>query len=308
MARPKVIIVTRPQQLSVLEDDDAPEATLDDLALEDELKRENPKGRLYERCQGLRIAPPEIAHGALGQGHAQRHQIEMTLLVDEWELSSGVHTAWSRKMAEQLAARELLVALEEALAEHQAARVEPSVAVSSEDRSDEDVLEVSDADVERFTQGNPKGRLYEWCAQRKIAHPKLELRTVQGAPAVRLALVTVDLASPWCRAKRRKDAEQAAAAALLLLLPEASAPAELDPRSALAAAQQRGELAAYHFEVGEHGPAHARVFTTVGHLSLKDGTEHVTSTFEGSSKKAATLRAARELVRRVYDAQRRGAS
>ncbi|MBZ0117925.1 MAG: hypothetical protein K8H88_13060, partial [Sandaracinaceae bacterium] len=107
MARPKVITVTRPQ----LEDDDAPEATLDVLELEDELKRTNPKGRLYERCQGLRIAPPEIAHRALGQGHAQRHQIEMTLLVEEWELSSGVHTAWSRKTAEQLAARELLAAL-----------------------------------------------------------------------------------------------------------------------------------------------------------------------------------------------------
>ncbi|MBZ0292056.1 MAG: hypothetical protein K8L99_05745, partial [Anaerolineae bacterium] len=85
----------------------------------------------------------------------------------------------------------------------------------------------------------------------------------------------------------------------LPLLPEASAPAELDPRSALAAARERGELASYRFELGEHGPAHARVFTAVGYLSLKDGTEHVTEAFEGPSKKAATLRAARELMHRV---------
>ena len=292
MARLKIVTVTHVPQ--------PPEARRDDLAFEDELKRENPKGRLYERCQGLRIAPPEIAHRALGQGHAQRHQIEMTLLVEEWELSSGVHTAWSRKTAEQLAARELLAALEEVLAEPHAAHVAPAADVAGDDRSGEgDVLEVSEADVERLTQSNPKGRLYEWCAQRKIARPKLELRTVREAPAVRLTLVTVDLTSPWCRATRRKDAEQAAAAALLPLLPEASAPAELDPRSALAAARERGELASYRFELGEHGPAHARVFTAVGYLSLKDGTEHVTEAFEGPSKKAATLRAARELMHRV---------
>lgn len=310
--RVKIVTVNRPQQPSVLDqppaelDDAAGDvdelgSVLDELDLEEELKRSNPKGRLFEQCQKLHVAPPEIRHRAIGRGHEQSHQVELTLLVDEWELSSGIHTAHSRRMAEQLAARDLLATLEEVLAERRA-RAAPAERVAVVEADDGEAFEVDDAEAERLQRDNPKGRLFEWCAQRKIALPRLEARTVGGVPEVRASILTLDLVSPWFRAARRKGAEQAAAAALLPLLPDVDprrAQLELDPRSALTSLQQRGEIAAYRIELEERGPVQARTFTAIGHLTTKDGASHVTEPFEAPSKKAATLLAARELVARA---------
>lgn len=257
-------------------------------AIDEELASDNPKGRLYARCQRLRFAAPTVSHRVVGSTHALRHAIEMTLVAGAWELSSGTHVARSRRAAEQLAARDLLAELEALLADEAGATPAPA--------NVEGVLELREADAFHLSGNNPKGRLFEWCARRKVARPTIEHRALPGGGhEVRLSMATVGLTSSWCRAKRRTDAEQAAAAELVPQLPEVCA-AELDPRGVLASLQQRGEIA-HRFEVGERGPPSASVFTAVGHARTREGAELVTESFEGTSKKAAIVAAARELVR-----------
>jgi len=77
--------------------------------LEAELRALNPKGKLWERCAQLGVPAPRVRHRRVGD----RHQVELLVDVDEWELSSGPLWGWSRKVAEHLAARELLDELDD---------------------------------------------------------------------------------------------------------------------------------------------------------------------------------------------------
>lgn len=177
---------------------------------EDELRRQNPKGRLWERCAKLGVDAPRIAHREIDG----RHQIELTLTLAEWELASGSWWADSRKVAEQLASRSLLEELEEVAREEG-----PSTRTNTDDELD-DVFEVSEADARELLHANAKGRLFEWTQQQKpqVARPKFEARRMKGHVYVRARLARLELESPWFRAPRRRVAEHAAAQALLSLV------------------------------------------------------------------------------------------
>lgn len=269
--------------------------------IEAELRRENPKGHLWERCAQLHPAAPAMRYRVIDG----THQAEMTLEVGDWELASGVQSGWSRKMVEQLAARELLAELESVLAEERAAAPPPAPRAGGED--EEDVWEVAAQDAERVHRTNPKGQLFEWCQKHKIARPRFEARKAKGGGAhVRASLVTLHLSSPWFRASQAKIAEQAAAEALLPLLPEEvspSGPAQLDPRAALHELWQRGLIAEYAFETTTHddAPPHARRFTAIGRATRADGAIVKGEPIEASSKKEARLLAARALLDRLGD-------
>lgn len=276
-----------------------PTATADEL--EAALRRENPKGTLWARCAQLRIDAPRVRHRVIGS----THQAEMTLEIGEWELWSGVQSGGARGLVEQLAARELLGELERLLVDERPdlARV-PAGLAGDED----DVWEVSAADVERLRRENPKGAVFEWCQKRRppVARPRFEVRRAPGGGVhVRATLVTLHLSSPWFRASQAKLAEQAAAEALLPLLPDAEegSPAErLDPRAALSELRQRGAIADYAFEVApKQGPGSVR-FTVVGRVVLPSGAIETSGPMDGASKKEATLLAARALLERVAGA------
>lgn len=274
--------------------------------IEAELRRENPKGRLWERCAQLKIAPPEIRHRKVGD----RHQAELSLEIDAWEVTSGIQSGWSRRMVVQLASRELLAELEALLAEEGGAMPNPPTRGAALAGDDEDVWEVGAGDAERLRSTNPKGQVFEWCQKRKppVARPRFETRKAKGGGVhVRATLVTLHLSSPWFRASQMKLAEQAAAEALLPLLPDEIAEpgrAQLDPRSALSELRQRGVIAGYAFETtSEEGAPHARRFTVVGHLTRPDGAIETSGPLEAPSKKEATLLAARALLDRLSESE-----
>lgn len=222
----------------------------------------------------------------------------MCLDVGEWELTSGVQSGWSRRMVEQLAARELLAELEALLADER-----PVAPLSASD--EDDVWEVGAEDAERLRRTNPKGQVFEWCQKRRppVARPRFETRRVQGRVHVRATLVTLHLSSPWFCASQVKVAEQAAAEALLPLLPDDTdeLPEPIDPRSELNTFKQRGAIADYGFDVRDaHGTSGAaRPFTAVGRMTLANGAIETTRAIEGASKKEAILLAARALLERL---------
>ena len=276
-----------------------PTAIADEL--EAALRRENPKGRLWERCAKLGLELPSVRYRVLGP----THQAEMTLEAGEWELSSGVQSASSRRVVEQLAARELLAELAAFVAEVRPDRARAPAGPADEE---DDVWEVSAEDAERLRRENPKGAVFEWCQKRRppVARPRFEARKAQGGGVhVRATLVTLHLSSPWFRASQAKLAEQAAAEALLPLLPsaeEGNAAEPIDPRAALNELRQRGAIVDYAFEVApEEGPPPTR-FTVVGRVVLPTGASETSGPMRGASKKEATLLAARALLERVAGA------
>ena len=227
----------------------------------------------------------------------------MTLDVDEWELTSGPQAAWSRAMAEQLAARELLAELDALVRDEGLEPPEPPPRATLSD--DDDVWEVDASDADRLRDANPKGAVFEWCQKRRppIARPRFEVRKAPGGGVyVRATLLTLHLASPWFRAARRQTAEQAAAEALLPLLPDElpeQGGGQLDPRSALNELRQKGAIADYAFDVAP-GPGSPQArFTAVGRMTLLGGRVYATASMEGASKKEATLLAAQALLEHV---------
>jgi dsRNA-specific ribonuclease len=267
---------------------------------EEALDLENPKGRLWEACARLHVAPPQIRHAASGP----RHRVEMQLEVGEWELTSGVHWGWSRKVAEQVAARALLDELD-ALGDDEPS-LRPALKPEPESNLGDDVFDVDEEDVARLRQSSPKGQVYEWCQKQRppVRRPRFEMRQARGGGAlVRGWLDTLGLSSPWFRARRRKEAEQAAAEALLLLLPtsedapDADATATANPRTVLNELVQHGRLADCEMEVtSQRGTAHAPLFTAEGRATLLDGRVIRTAPCEGASKREAMTRTARALL------------
>lgn len=149
----------------------------------------------------------------------------MELAHGPWELRSGQHWGDSRKVAEQLAAQALLdelAALE---------RDEPSLRTAGAAAADDEVVVVTEDEVERLRQSNPKGHVYLSCQRRRppVRRPTFEMRKVAGGLLwVRGWLDTLELQSPWFAAKRRKDGEWAAAEALFHLLPASEGAADVD--------------------------------------------------------------------------------
>jgi len=250
--------------------------------LEAQLKRENPKGRLWERCAQLGVSAPRVRHRRVGD----RHQVELVVDVDEWELSSGAQWAWSRKMAEQLAARELLEELDEL-------RPKPARTAA---REDDDVFDVDEDLAERLRSINPKGRAFEWTQRQKppVARPRFEARREGSGMLVRARLDTLDLVTPWFRAGQRKLAEQAAAQALLPLLEQMSE--QVDARTVLNELVQKGDLLSSSISVADSGlDLEDSRFRATAQLVSLDGSTTLAEAV-GRSKRDAASKAARALL------------
>lgn len=269
----------------------SPDATQEDEdALAEELKRENPKGRLLELLMRATAPAPEIIAAARGK----RHAVQMAVVLGGERILSAHHEASTLKVAEQLAARELL--------ERLAVTTSAPDAISVDGRADE------------LKAANPKGRLLEACARARLPVPTFEPRPVPGGFVVIARLEGLE--SRAYQAAQLKVAEQAAAEEILgrfLAAPPASPAAALpspptrspgpalpagataaDPRMRLNELRQIGAIGGFGYEVvGQIGPPHAPKFLMRGWWQPAGSAErHHTETVEVASKKAGELEAA----------------
>jgi Cft2 family RNA processing exonuclease/dsRNA-specific ribonuclease len=281
-----------------------PEPSAEERELAEMLKAENPKGKLLEWCMRRRIDTPTLRESTDADGG---FVMELELEIEGERVSSGSCRASAKKVAEQLAAKALLDCL---------SRQEQTV----------EAIGVSEAQQIALEQQNPKGKLFEFCAQRKLSHPRFQTEAmVEGYRCV----VTVKLpggsglhTKPFL-AVRAKVAEQAAAASLYEQLltweqnqpdgptvsvdrqagvaasvstqPDA-APPRPDARVQLNHWRQQQHLVNFGYELMDHhGPSHQPVFVMTAWAELPSGDRHITEPVTAGSKKAAQLAAAAAL-------------
>ena len=267
------------------------EPSPEDLALAETLKTENPKGKLLEWCMRRRLEGPEMREQAEDSGW---HVVEMALEVDGEPVSSGPQRAYARKVAEQLAARVLLETL------------------SSREQRVDAVL-VDEAQQAQLEQQNPKGKLLEFCAQRKLRQPRFDVVAVVGGFRCIATLGFNDgaaLETQPFQAGRAKVAEQAAAADLYQQVraskparrkPDAAAehppaPPGPDARMQLNEWRQTKHLAAFGYDLVDHqGPSHQPIFVMTAWAELPGGQRLATEPVSGGSKKDAQVAAAAAL-------------
>ncbi len=264
-------------------------------ALAEELKVGNPKGRLLEYLMRCGAPPPEWKASA----RAKRHVVELVIDVAGARVMSGPQEASTLKLAEQLAAREVLAKL--AIAEDGA-----------------DVVAVDEQQATELKARNPKGHLLEVCAQLKVLPPRFEVvATLAGFAAI----AEVSAAGTSRRSRRyqaldARTAEQAAAAELLDVMAQVTASAPTTPAPSLAPAggttdlrgrlnelRQLGVIADFGYEVLEQrGPSHQPIFVMRGWwLPAAAGEERRhTAAIEARSKKDGE----REAAARLYEALR----
>lgn len=272
----------------------------DEAALEEHLKRANPKGRLLEFCMRMRIDPPQTETESRGPFYIAN----MSLCCQGETMVSGPRQAASKKAAEQLAAQALL----DLLADRAATA---------------DLVPLGEEDLTRLQSVNPKGQLLEWCAKNKVPAPRFEQHANPQGYQVRAVLDSVGTepaCSAWYVAATLKAAEQAAAEDLLNTLrggpasaagdgscggPAAPggpvAPAAqatgLNAPMALNELKQVGILQSFGYEVvGEEGPSHQPVFSIVAWGTAPDGQTWRTAPVRASSKKSGQRSAAESLL------------
>lgn len=272
-------------------------------ALEHQLRKENPKGKLLEWCMRQRVDSPQLHERSEGEGFAA----ELSMTVGGAEVRSGWHRAGSKKLAEQLAARAFLALLEQ----------------NAEQLT---LREVSEPELSQRKVRNPKGKLLELCAKYHIALVTFEQRARAGGH-VRRGLLRLPggrrCHSAWYLAPTARDAEHAACEELLETLwswknntlpplssedsaalgasPAARptsplAAGGLHPKTALNTLQQTKQIDAFGFElISHHGSAHAPRFSVRGWFE-RAGERTQGSTHEGPSKKDAETLAAAALL------------
>ncbi len=272
------------------------EPTEEELRRESELKAENPKGRLLELCQRLRIEPPR----KLATLHQGVPVAELQIQIRGELVSSGVRSGHTEKVAEQLAARKLLEILRK--------KIDPPDALSVDPEQEADLK-----------LRNPKGRLLEICQQRKLPAPSIEETAVPGGFVGRawLRLSGQKIQSKAFRASKGKTAQQAAAADLLeqLLgrsLPETGGGSVESPGLAMAAsegsgggeprmrlneARQKGLLRDFGYEEARlAGPAHQPMFEITAWAEAPGSARESARPVQAATKKAGRREAATRLV------------
>ena len=263
----------------------------EEAALEEQLKRANPKGRLLEFCMRMRIAPPQTETESQGAFY----RASMSLCFRGETLVSGPQQAASKKAAEQLAAQVLLDL------------------VSTRTAAD-DLVRVSEEDLARLQASNPKGQLLEWCAKRRRPAPRFEQQAAPDGYRVRAVLSSdgeESIGSAWHVAATLKAAEQAAAAAVLEILrstPDAvrNDVVSEDPgkqgndRNAamlLNELKQVGILRTTGYDVvQEDSPSHQPVFSVVAWATTADGRTWRADPVRASTKKSGQRSAAERLL------------
>jgi Cft2 family RNA processing exonuclease/dsRNA-specific ribonuclease len=263
----------------------------DEAALEEELKRANPKGRLLEFCTRMRIDPPQTETESTGAFF----RATMSLRCQDEIIVSGSQQAASKKTAEQLAARALL--------ELVSARVCLS-----------DVIPVNEADLPRLQATNPKGQLLEWCVKRKWPPPQFQQQANPQGYQVCAVLARDSgqpLRSAWHLAATLKAAEHAAAEDVLKILrsqpdsPQCEVPAaplvqqaaESNAPMVLNELKQAGILQSFGYDVGnEGGPSHQPVFSIVAWATTPEGQTWRAAPIRAASKKSGQRSAAESLL------------
>ncbi len=282
------------------------EPSPEELLLAETLKVENPKGKLLEWCMRRRLDRPDTREHADDTGS---HVVEMVIEMDGAQVSSGPQTASAKKVAEQLAAKVLLDRL---------SGQEQMVEAAEVDEAQQAILE----------QQNPKGKLLEFCAQRKLSSPQFDVVAVVGGfrcvAQIRLSGSNTLETQPF-QATRAKVAEQAAAAELYQKLrswknkrsdkttvPEehlAAKPASVssspgpdhadkalqrpDARMQLNHWRQQRHLVNFGYELVDHqGPSHQPIFVMTAWAELPGGNRCTTDHISAGSKKEAQMAAA----------------
>ncbi|MCU0659498.1 MAG: MBL fold metallo-hydrolase [Polyangiaceae bacterium] len=263
-------------------------------ALEEQLRRDNPKGKLLSWCQRIRQEAPEPEFLQEGKGWAA----QLSLVLEDRRLESGWQRARNQKVAEQLAAQALmeqLTALQQQLP----------------------VRELTPVDTQRLKNSNPKGKLVELCSKFKLKHVVFEQ---QSHPRGHLRRGVLQLAvgrrsrSSWYLAPSAKEAEQGASEELLNLLwawkngtlpPELLEPGMLqgpealqtkNPKARLNELLQVKKIDGFGFEmVGQKGTIHAPVFEMRA-WALRAGERIESASYQATSKREAELQAASSLV------------
>ena len=286
-------LVTRLEALGLVRRDDRRRNRLwvlapqEEAVIERDLKEQNPKGELLELCMRIRCAAPTTEASVEGAFHVSVMTLEHASKV----LRTSPHRASSRKLSEQLAARELLGLLDEVLEIKDACVVDDDLAVA-------------------LQEVNPKGKLLERCARERRGTPHFEQRPSRSGYAVQ-AVVDV-LRSHVHVSRQLKLAEQAAAAELLVLLSgdqetvvpalaEAPVrPARGDARMRLNELRQVGVLEGFGYELIERrGPSHQPVFVVVAWAEAGSFGRIESARTEARSKKDAERAAAEGLMDRL---------
>jgi Cft2 family RNA processing exonuclease/dsRNA-specific ribonuclease len=288
----------------------------DEPALVEQLKAENPKGKLLERCAREGLEPPSFVELPAAPDPDQ-HVVQATLPAAPQtggkRLDSGPQRAFSQKVAEQLAARALLAQLSGGDPGAGSTRSALSGGEGGDGGSGDDAppARVDEAREAELRRHNPKGRLAELCAKQRLDPASLQATPVAGGFLGRGSLLLPDgttLATGRYLARQAKLAEQAAAAELLDALLGAAKAAQGAPspppvgkptreaRSVLNEMRQLGLIADYGFEELERrGPAHQPVFVVRG-WTEGDGGRSFTASFEARSRKDAEAAAAPALL------------
>ncbi len=280
----------------------SPEPSEEERLLAETLKAENPKGKLLEWCMRRRLDRPEVQEQT---DEAGWYVIELELVLDGAQVSSGPQQATAKKTAEQLAAKVLLDRL------------------SSQEQTVE-AIEVNEVQQQFIEQQNPKGMLLEFCAQRKLSSPQFEVEAVvNGFRCVAsIGLVGgLTLKTQPFQTTRAKLAEQAAAADLYHQLqswdqhragetqetkehPPASrtstpsdtvpaAPSRPDARMQLNHWRQQKHLLNFGYDLVDHqGPSHQPTFVMTAWAELSNGERCTTAAITAGSKKEAQSAAA----------------
>ena len=263
-------------------------------ALEELLRKENPKGKLLSWCQRSRVEMPEPELSREGR----LWLVRLALSIEDERIETEWQRARNQKHAEQLAARALL--------ERLAAR-QQGLPVRS----------LTPADTQRLKSSNPKGKLTELCAKYKLKTPVFEQQTHAQGHLRRGALqfsAGRRSWSAWYLAPTAKEAEQGAAEELLTMLwewkngsldpsrmepgapqgPEAAA--TKNPKARLNELQQIRKIEGFGFDlVAQKGSIHAPVFEMRA-WAVRKAQRVEGPSFDGTSKREAELKAASALV------------
>jgi len=263
----------------------------EEAALEEQLKRANPKGRLLEFCMRMRIDPPQTETESQGPFF----RANMSLRYRGETVASGPQQAASKKAAEQLAAQVLLELLSRRV-------------------SGDGVVSVGEEDLSRLQSANPKGQILEQCAKKKWPAPQFEQHANPQGYQVRAVLDRDNeqcVCSSWYLATTLKAAEQAAAEDMLKILCSET-DSDQDDVASREPGQQRcesnatmvlnelkqvGILQSFGYEVAsQDGPSHQPVFSIVAWTTTPDGRTWRTTPVCASSKKSGQRSAAERLL------------
>ncbi|MBN2528280.1 MAG: MBL fold metallo-hydrolase [Deltaproteobacteria bacterium] len=278
-----------------------------EAALEESLKRENPKGKLLEFCMRAAVAPPECTTSEEGAFYTAT----MCMRFRNKPFQSGIQRAASKRVAEQLAAEVLRRQIRQEL------------------QGSETVIAVSDDQANALKHSNPKGRLVEWCAAHRLEAPSYHIMADIDGFRVKAAIRQGEnqtIETHWFGHATQKTAEQAAAAELGTQLDQVqiqenaaktaagAAPAPQrcegatadrqetyvptrDPMMLLNEMRQLGLLTDFGYSVtGIAGPAHQPQFEIIGYAILEDGEKIETNPVIAPAKKAGRKEAANRIV------------